>query len=134
MIDVKKVGLLRKQEVVTHNGTKRTGLDPVTHALKLQALGVGEIVLNSVDRDGTMEGYDLELIEKIMINTSVPFTALGGAGNIEHIRNLFEKFHIIGAAAGSMFVFKGRFRAVLINYPSFEVRDVVSAGLQNGIN
>jgi imidazole glycerol-phosphate synthase subunit HisF len=126
VIDVKRTGLMRKLEVVSHNATKRTGLDPVDHAVNLQRLGVGEIVINSVDRDGMMEGYDLELAEKIRTETNVPLTILGGAGTMDHVKALVSKFPVIGAAAGSLFVFKGKFRAVLINYPSFEERDALT--------
>jgi imidazole glycerol-phosphate synthase subunit HisF len=126
VIDVKITGLLRKLEVVTHNATKRTGLDPVAHAVTLQQKGVGEIVIYSVDRDGMMAGYDLELAEKIRAQIDVPLTILGGAGSMEHVKSLISKFPIIGAAAGSLFVFKGKFRAVLINYPSFDERDALT--------
>jgi imidazole glycerol-phosphate synthase subunit HisF len=126
VIDVKRTGILRRPEVVTHNGTKRTGLNPVAHAENLQRLGVGEIVLNSVDRDGKMEGYDLELLSQVREKTSVPLTILGGAGNMQHVTDLVERFPVIGAAAGSMFVFKGKYRAVLINYPQREERDALA--------
>jgi imidazole glycerol-phosphate synthase subunit HisF len=109
-------------EVVTHNATKRTGVDPVAHAVNLQHLGVGEIVVNSVDLDGTMEGYNLDLAQSIRNVTTVPLTILGGAGTLGHIAELVTKFQVIGAAAGSLFVFKGKFRAVLINYPSQQER------------
>jgi imidazole glycerol-phosphate synthase subunit HisF len=126
VIDVKRTGILRRPEVVTHNGTKRTGLNPITHAENLQQLGVGEIVLNSVDRDGKMEGYDLDLLSQVREKTSVPLTILGGAGNMQHVTALVERFPVIGAAAGSMFVFKGKYRAVLINYPQREERDALA--------
>jgi imidazole glycerol-phosphate synthase subunit HisF len=126
VIDVKKSGLRQKLEVVIHNATKRTGLDPITHAIDLQMRGVGEIVINSVDRDGKMEGYDLDLAASVRNATKVPLTVLGGAGNLDHVRALVEKFPIIGAASGSLFVFKGKFRAVLINYPAHSVRDTLA--------
>lgn len=120
VIDVKKKGLFRKQEVHIHNAKKSTGLDPVEFAEELASKGIGEIVINSVDQDGVMEGYDLELIEKIKKRVNLPVTALGGAGNLSHIEELIEKFGVIGAAAGSLFVFKGIYKAVLINYPNPE--------------
>jgi cyclase len=123
VIDVKKTGVFRKYEVVTLNATHRTGLEPVKWAAKLQQLGVGEIVLNSVDSDGTMKGYDLELIESVRTSISTPLTVLGGAGSIGDICSLVNRYGIVGAAAGSLFVFKGKYRAVLINYPSREEKN-----------
>ena len=120
VIDVKKSGLLRKPEVVTLNATKRSGLNPTTFAVKLQELGAGEIVLNNVDRDGEMKGYDFDLIDSVRKAISTPLTVLGGAGSLDDIRSLVSRYGIIGAAAGSLFVFKGKYRAVLINYPSLE--------------
>ena len=81
---------------------------------------MGEIVINSVDQDGMMEGYDLSLIEKIKSQVNIPVTALGGAGSLYDIEGLINKFGVIGAAAGSLFVFKGVYKAVLINYPNPE--------------
>ena len=86
-------------------------------------MGAGEVVINFIDRDGQMQGYDLDLIEAIRKRTSLPLTVLGGAGSLGDIQDLIEKFGIIGAAAGSLFVFKGKYRAVLINYPSRSERD-----------
>jgi imidazole glycerol-phosphate synthase subunit HisF len=126
VLDVKSVGLLRRPEVVTRNATHRTGLEPVAFARKLQDLGVGEIVLNSVDRDGKMQGYDLDLIEKVRREVSVPMTVIGGAGSLDDIRDLVARYPVIGAGAGSLFVFKGKYRAVLINYPSRNERDALT--------
>jgi cyclase len=125
VIDVKKTGLFRKAEVVTQNGTHRTGLDPAEWARRLQNLGAGEIVINSVDRDGEMKGYDFDLIDDVRKVTSTPLTVLGGAGSLDDIRNLINRYGIIGAAAGSLFVFKGKYRAVLINYPSREEKEAL---------
>lgn len=124
VIDVKRDG--KTPQVWTHNGTRRTALAPVTFARHLQDSGVGEIVVNSIDNDGVMKGYDLELFEQIRHAVSVPLTALGGAGSLEDIRKLVEKFKIVGAAAGSLFVFKGVYRAVLINYPSRAEKDALA--------
>jgi cyclase len=123
VIDVKKTGISRKYEVVTLNATRRTGLDPATFAAELQQLGAGEIVLNSVDRDGQMKGYDFDLIDLVRNAISTPLTLLGGAGTFEDIRRLVSRYGIVGAAAGSYFVFKGKYRAVLINYPSREEKN-----------
>ena len=118
VIDVKRAGLLRRPEIVTHNSTKRTGLDPVEFVRRIEQFGAGEIVLNNVDRDGEMKGYDKDLVRQVRNATSLPLTVLGGAGSLDDIRDLIAQYHIIGAAAGSLFVFKGKYRAVLITYPN----------------
>ena len=118
VIDVKKSGLLRCYEVVTHNASRRTGLNPIEFARQMADFGAGEIVINSVDRDGEMNGYDLGLIEQVWQAIHLPLTVLGGAGSIDDLKELISRFGIIGAAAGSLFVFKGKYRAVLINYPN----------------
>ncbi|NCC62853.1 MAG: imidazole glycerol phosphate synthase subunit HisF, partial [Verrucomicrobiae bacterium] len=84
----------------------------------MQEHGAGEIVVNSIDRDGMMSGYDMDLAEKVRDAVAVPLTVLGGAGSLEDIGQLIERHRIIGASAGSLFVFKGKYRAVLINYPN----------------
>jgi imidazole glycerol-phosphate synthase subunit HisF len=103
--------------VFTHNGTRPTGRDPVGFAAEMQGRGAGEVMLNSIDNDGVMKGYDIELVDRVMASITVPVTVLGGAGSLEDIRVLVERYGIVGAAAGSLFVFKGVYRAVLINYP-----------------
>lgn len=118
VIDVRKTGLLCRHEVVTHNGSRRTGLNPVEFASYMAELGAGEIVVNSVDRDGEMKGYDLDLVEQVRQKINLPLTVLGGAGSLDDFRELVDRFGLIGAAAGSLFVFKGKYRAVLINYPN----------------
>lgn len=117
VLDVKRK-MLGRYEVFTDNGSKGTGHDPLVLVGKLEQYGAGEIVINSIDHDGTMQGYDLNLIRKIREQISLPLTVLGGAGTMAHLGELIEEHGIIGAAAGSLFVFKGKFRAVLINYPT----------------
>lgn len=117
VIDVKKK-LLGGYEVCTHNGKKKTGKDPVEFAKQVQKLGAGEIVLNSIDNDGVMKGFDFTIIDKIRQAITIPMTVLGGAGSLEDISKVIEKYKIIGVSAGSLFVFKGVYKAVLINYPS----------------
>lgn len=120
VIDIKRTGLFKKPEVVILNATVRTGLNPVSLVKQFQESGVGEIVLNFVDCDGKMLGYDYDLIDRLRASITTPLTVLGGAGKLEHIEELIERYGIIGAAAGSLFVFKGKYRAVLINYPNQE--------------
>ena len=117
VMDVKKKGLLGKYEVFTHNGTKATGKSPREFSQELESLGVGEIVVNSIDNDGVMKGYDTKLIQSIREAVNVPMTVLGGAGSLSDIKEIINRFGIIGVAAGSLFVFKGVYKAVLINYP-----------------
>ncbi|MHB8108689.1 MAG: AglZ/HisF2 family acetamidino modification protein [Syntrophorhabdaceae bacterium] len=123
VIDVRKNKQGDGYEVWTHNGTKSNGLSPVLLAKQAESLGAGEIVINSIDRDGVMKGYDLELIREIREVVHLPVTALGGAGSLTDIEELIKTFGIIGAAAGSLFVFKGKYKAVLINYPNPEEKD-----------
>lgn len=126
-LDVKKTGLLRTFEVVTHNGTVKTGRRPVEAAVEMQARGAGEILLNMVDRDGEMKGYDLDLVAELRQAITIPLTVLGGAGSHEDIAALIGQEQIIGAAAGSLFVFKGKYRAVLINYPNAAEKNAIRA-------
>jgi cyclase len=125
VLDVKKRTLRGGYEVFTHNGRRATGKDPIKVAAEAQALGAGEIVVNSIDNDGTMSGYDLELAEQIRAATRLPMTVLGGAGSLDDIGLLIRKCGVVGAAAGSLFVFKGVYRAVLINYPSQAQKDQI---------
>jgi len=120
VLDVRKrSGLFAKgYELVTHNAKKAHKLDPLTVAAELQAAGAGEIVINSVDRDGVMQGYDLELASHVKRVLNVPVTFLGGAGSLADLGELIQRLGVVGAAAGSLFVFKGKYRAVLINYPT----------------
>ena len=117
VLDVKKK-LLGGYEVYTHNGKKKTGKDPVEFAKQLQKLGAGEVVVNSIDNDGIMKGFDFTIIDKIRQAITIPMTVLGGAGSLEDISKVIDKYKIIGVSAGSLFVFKGVYKAVLINYPS----------------
>lgn len=122
VLDVKR-GMLGGYSVVTHNGTKKHKIEPIGLAIELQGLGIGELVVNSVDNDGQMRGYDLQLAEKIRAAVDIPMTIMGGAGSLDDVQQLISKFGIIGAAAGSLFVFKGKYRAVLINYPTQREKD-----------
>ncbi len=118
-MDVKKK-LLGSYEVVTHNGKKSTGLSPVEFAEKAGAMGAGELLVNSVDRDGTMQGYDLPLVRQITGRVGIPVIASGGAGSLQDIRKIVQEGGASAGAAGSLFVFYGKLRAVLINYPGPE--------------
>lgn len=125
VIDVRaRLGFLRKgMEVVTHNAKRTHKVAPIDLALSLQEAGAGEIVLHSVDRDGVMQGYDLQMATQFRSQLNIPLTFLGGAGSLEDMTALIEHCGVVGAAAGSLFVFKGGRRAVLINYPETERKD-----------
>ena len=118
VLDVRKNLTEDKYEIWTHNGTKNTGRDCTEFALEAEKAGAGEIVLNSIDNDGMMKGYDRQLISSVREVLNIPMTVLGGAGSLDDMGSLIQEHGIIGAAAGSLFVFKGKFRAVLINYPT----------------
>ena len=124
VLDVKKHGLIAKRyEVFTHNGRRPSGLSPVDQARRAESLGAGELVINSIDRDGMLNGYDFGLIDLIREAVNLPITVLGGAGTHEDIAALIQRYGLIGAAAGSLFVFKGKYRAVLIQYPDRAVKN-----------
>jgi cyclase len=115
VLDVRHTGV--KYEVYLENGRKATGLDAVQFARQCVDNGAGEIVINAIDRDGTLAGYDLDLATRMRTALNVPMTMLGGAGSLDHITQLIRQVGVVGAAAGSLFVFKGPRRAVLLNYP-----------------
>ncbi|KZE32429.1 AglZ/HisF2 family acetamidino modification protein [Crenobacter luteus] len=125
VLDVRKrTGLFsRGYEVCTHNARESRKVDPVELAVQLQDAGAGEIVINSVDCDGEMKGYDLDLAKQVRKVLKVPTTFLGGAGSLGDIEQLVNTVGVVGAAAGSLFVFKGKYRAVLISYPTREQKD-----------
>lgn len=123
VIDVRRQGA--RFEVFTHNASRATGIDAIDFARRAQSAGAGEIVLNSIDRDGQMKGYDLELVRAVRAAMTLPLTVLGGAGSLGDIAALVREFGIVGAAAGSLFVFKGVYRAVLISYPSRADKDAL---------
>jgi cyclase len=101
----------------TSGGSRATGYAPEEFARLAQDKGAGEIIVQSIQRDGTMEGYDLDLISRVSQAVTIPVVALGGAGRLEHLRQAYQETHASALAAGSMFVFHGPRRGVLINYP-----------------
>ncbi|BBR52927.1 MULTISPECIES: AglZ/HisF2 family acetamidino modification protein [Pseudomonas] len=107
--------------VYSENGTKDTKRLPVEWAKSLEAAGVGEIFLNSVDRDGTQKGFDSVLVENVVSHVHVPVIACGGAGSTADLIDLFDRTGVSAVAAGSLFVFHGKHRAVLISYPDINV-------------
>jgi cyclase len=114
-IDVKK-NFFGKYEVITHGGKENTKLSPINVAIQMEQSGAGELMVTSIDRDGTMEGYDINLIKEVTNAVNIPVIACGGAGKIEHFAEAV-KVGAAAVAAGSLFVFHGKHRAVLISYP-----------------
>jgi len=125
VLDVKKK-LFGGYEVYINNGEKATGINPFKFVEQAQRLGAGEIVINSIDRDGLMNGYDLDLIKKVREKITLPMTVLGGAGSLDDIKKVIDEHGVIGVAAGSLFVFKGPYKAVLINYPNLEQKQYLN--------
>ncbi|HEX6371488.1 MAG TPA: AglZ/HisF2 family acetamidino modification protein [Longimicrobium sp.] len=115
-IDVKR-GMFGGQKVVVRAGKQKTGRDPVEYAAEMERRGAGELLLNSVDRDGTMSGYDLDLIRRVTAAVSIPVVACGGAGSVADLGLAVNEGGAAAAAAGSLFVYQGPHRAVLVNYP-----------------
>jgi len=108
---------LSGMRVWSHAATQSSKSDPVSYALRMQDMGAGELVVQSVERDGTMEGYDIDLIRKISENVTIPVVALGGAGSLEDLKEAYQEGYANGLAAGSLFVYQSKRRGVLINYP-----------------
>ena len=117
-IDVKK-SLLNGYEVYVQNGKVKTKLDPVTYAKKMEDYGVGEIMVNSIDREGTGKGYDLELLEMVTKAVNIPVVGLGGAGCLQDLADAKNQTNVSGLAAGDLFIFHGKHKAVLITYPKY---------------
>lgn len=130
VLDVKK-SLFGKYEVYTCNGKQGSGRSPVDLAREAERLGAGEIVINSIDLDGQMKGYDLELAKRVREAITLPMSVLGGAGSLDDIGKLIRTCGVVGASAGSLFVFKGTYRAVLISYPNAVERDALVRGALN---
>lgn len=123
VLDGKKRMLSKNYDIYTHNGKKNCKQTLFEMVPMMEALGAGEIVVNSIDNDGAMKGYDLDLARQIRSMAHIPITILGGAGSLRDIGELVNNCGTIGAAAGSLFVFKGVYRAVLINYPKPSEKD-----------
>lgn len=116
-IDVKK-SLFGKENTYVLGGSKSTNYNPVEFAKLMEEKGAGELIINSIDKDGTMEGYDLNLVKKISESVTIPVIACGGAGTYAHLSEGIRNSYASAVAAGSMFVYHGPRKAVLINYPS----------------
>lgn len=125
VLDVMKKGLFKQEyEIFTHNGTKPAE-KLKTFLENIQDIPYGELVINNIDHDGMMKGYDYELCDLAREVTDLPITVLGGAGNLNDIKQIVNRYKTIGVAAGSLFVFKGKYKAVLINYPNKKEKNIL---------
>jgi cyclase len=115
-IDVRK-GLFSGQSVRTVGGRRNTRLDPVFWAMEVEKMGAGEILLTSIDREGTWEGFDLDLVKRVTSAVSIPVIAHGGAGSLEHIVQVVKQANASAVALGSMVVFQRKGMGVLVNLP-----------------
>ena len=123
VLDIKKKTLSGDYDVWTLNGSHNTKKNVVDVIQQVQNLGVGEIVLNFIDFDGTEAGYPTKVIQKLKNSIEVPLTIMGGAKSLEDMGGAVEQCGLMGVAAGSLFVFKGKYRAVLINYPDRQQKE-----------
>lgn len=123
VLDHKTRLLSKNPEIWTHNGTRNTKRSVLEVAQEFEELGAGEIVLNSIENDGRMKGYDIDLATKLRSAVRIPITILGGGGSLEDMARVVGACGVVGVAAGSFFVFKGAYRAVLISYPSAQQKD-----------
>jgi len=110
----------------THNGTVKTGHTVDELAGLVEKAGAGEFIVNNIDRDGMGNGFDLELVMQCRVACNLQMTIVGGAGSLNDVKTLINRFPIIGAAAGSLYVFKGKYRAVLINYPDRNKKELIT--------
>ena len=117
-MDVKKT-LLGGYEVFVENGRVRTKQTPIEYAKKMQNLGAGELIVCAIDREGVANGYDIKLLEMVSKAVEIPVIASGGAGKLQDFSDAVNQAYISGVAAGSMFVFHGKHKAVLITYPEY---------------
>ena len=116
-IDVKKK-LFGKVQTWIVSGTKSTGYSPVEFTKLMEEKGAGEIIIQSIEKDGMMKGYDIELIKNISESVTIPVVALGGAGNLNHLKEAYIDGFANGLAAGSIFIYHGKSNGILVNYPS----------------
>ncbi len=121
-IDTKK-SMFSSPKVFINSGTKSTGVDAVSYARAIESFGVGEILLNSIDRDGTMLGYDMNLVQSVSNAVQIPVIACGGANNWENIEDVTQTAKASAAGVGSFFLYQGIHRAVLISYQSLKIKN-----------
>jgi cyclase len=119
-IDVKR-DLFGRNVVRTRSGYSKHKINPLETAILMEKMGAGEIIIQSIDCDGAMNGYDIDLIGSIASMVSLPVIALGGAGDINHMKDAYARTNVSALASGSLFSFKNSERGVLINYPNKQI-------------
>jgi imidazole glycerol-phosphate synthase subunit HisF len=119
-MDVKKTKFFGKEQIWYINGQKKAGYSPIEFAQLMEQKGVGELIVQSIDNDGMMSGYDLDLIRRISEAITIPVVALGGAGCLKDMQDAYKLAYANGLAAGSMFVYHSARKGVLVNYPKKE--------------
>lgn len=124
-IDAKK-SLFGSYSVYTKSGTIKHKINPAEFAIQLKNAGVGEIIIQSIDAEGKMLGFDIELIEMVSKSVNIPVVATGGAGKFEDLLTAIDEGGASAVAAGSIFVFKGKLKGVLINYLNNEQLDIIN--------
>lgn len=130
VLDIKKQQFSNNYFVWVHNGSHNTKKNIIDVIKQIQNLGIGELIVNFIDFDGTKVGYPIKIIKKIKSYVKVPFTILGGAKTLEDMGSAIDQCGLMGVAAGSLFVFKGKYRAVLINYPERKQKEEFIYGKQ----
>ena len=124
-LDIRK-SKFGKYSVYTERGKRSSGLDPIKFSKYLEKLGVGELLVTSINNEGTMQGYDIILLKKIASQLGIPIIANGGSGKLEHMKKVINDAGVSAVSAGSMFVYYGKHRAVLINYPDrFRIENLI---------
>lgn len=116
-IDVKK-NLFGKEQIYSFNGKNAQKYSVVDFAKLMEQNGVGELIVQSIDKDGTMKGYDKELVKRISDEVTVPVVALGGAGSYGHLEEMYGFCKVRGLGSGSTFIYQSEMKGVLINYPT----------------
>lgn len=116
-MDIKK-SIFGKEYVWSNNGKSQHKIDPVDFARQMEDCGAGELIVQSITKDGVMSGFDIELVKRISDAVTISIVALGGGGNLNHFKELFQHIPTSGIASGSKFVYQNEMKGVLINYPS----------------
>ena len=132
-VDIKR-NMFGNYSIYSNNGTKKTSLKLIYWIKMLEDLGAGELLVTSIDRDGTWEGFDIEIMKKISDSVNIPVIANGGAGDISHISKIINETDISAVCLGSMVVFQKKDMGVLINFPDKHKLDELLSTSKKGIN
>lgn len=119
-IDVKK-NFFGNYEMYIKSGTQKHSMNPFDFATLAQQMGAGEFIINNIDKEGTRTGYDLHLMKSMTEILSVPVISSGGAGTLQHFKEVVKESNVSAVSAGNLFVFHGKLDAVLLQYPKYEI-------------